>query len=290
MTTQPDLAKATDFIWRGARLLDRRRFGYLFLDGSAQDVVEALRPYQNMDGGFGNALEPDIRAPLSQPIPTWTALVILDEVGAFNDPIVARACDYFASITTAEGGVPFVMPTVRDFPRAPWWETDDNPQASLNPTAAVAALLHKYHVAHAWLAPATDYCWRAIDGLQATNPYEMRAVIPFLDHVSDRSRAQAAFTRLGQMMLDQHLIALTPENDGEAQTPLNYAPTPQSIARGLFSDTVIEASLNTLAAAQQEDGGWSIGWPDWNPASAVEWRGPLTIEALTTLRAYGRLE
>jgi hypothetical protein len=290
MTTQPDLAKATDFVWRSARLLDRRRFAYLFLDGAAQDVVGALRPYQNADGGFGNALEPDIRAPLSQPIPSWTALVILDEAGAFDDLMVTRICDYLASITTAEGGVPFVLPTVRDYPRAPWWESDDNPPASLNPTAAIAALLHKHDVAHPWLEPAAAFCWHAIDALQETSPYEMRAVIPFLDHVPDRSRAQAEFARLGQMMLDQKLIALAPESDGEAHTPLNYAPTPQSIARSLFSDAVIEASLDTLAAAQQQDGGWSISWPDWNPASAAEWRGTLTIDALTTLRAYGRLE
>jgi hypothetical protein len=290
MTTQPDLAKATEFIWRAARLLDRRRFACLFLDGAAQDVVDALRPYQNADGGFGNAIEPDIRTPLSQPIPTWTALVILDEVGAFDDPMVARAYDYFQRITTAEGGVPFVLPSVRDYPHAPWWEADDNPPASLNPTAAIAALLYKYDVAHSWLEPATEYCWRTIDALQETNPYEMRAVIPFLDFVPDRSHAQIAFARLSQMMLNQNLVALTSETDGEAHTPLNYAPRPQSIARGLFSDAVIAASLDTLASAQQEDGGWSISWPDWNPASAAEWRGTLTIEALTTLRAYGRLE
>ncbi len=131
MATTPDLAKATDFIWRAARLLDRRRFDALFLGGPPEAVVEALEPYRNADGGFGNALEPDIRAPLSQPVPTWTALCILDETGGFGEwavePLISRACDYLQSITTAEGGVPFVLPSVRDYPRAPWWETDDHP-------------------------------------------------------------------------------------------------------------------------------------------------------------------
>ena len=77
MATTPDLSKATDFLWRTARLLERRRFAYLFLDGEQQAVLEALRPYQNPDGGFGNGLEPDVRGPVSQPVPTWTALCIL---------------------------------------------------------------------------------------------------------------------------------------------------------------------------------------------------------------------
>ena len=293
MTGAPDLARATDFIWRTARLLDRRRFAALFLDDAEGKeraaVVTTLRPYQNGDGGFGNALEPDIRAPLSQPIPTWTALCILDEADAFDDPMVTKACDYLQTITTAEGGVPYALPSVRDYPRAPWWETDDRPSASLNPTAAIAALLHKHSVAHPWLATADAYCWRALDAISETSPYEMRAVLPFLEHAPDRERAEAIFARLGKLMLAQNLVTLTPTTEEETHSPLNYAPTPQSIARGLFSDEVIAAHLDALAAAQQEDGGWLFNWPVWNPTTALEWRGVVTIVALTTLRAHGRL-
>ena len=102
MATTPDLSKATDFLWRTARLLERRRFAYLFLDGEQQAVLEALRPYQNPDGGFGNGLEPDVRGPVSQPVPTWTALCILDEAGAFADPMVTRAQRAHYRLTWAE--------------------------------------------------------------------------------------------------------------------------------------------------------------------------------------------
>jgi hypothetical protein len=288
MAPTPNLSTATDFIWRTARLLDRRRFAHLFLEGDRQAVLAALRPYQNPDGGFGNGLEPDIRGPISQPIPTWTALCILDEAEAFDDPMVARACDYLLSITTAEGGVPFALPSVRDYPRAPWWEADAQPPAALNPTAAIAALLHKHGIAHPWLSGATDYCWRTLDALGETSPYEMRAVFPFLDFAPDRSRAEAAFARVGPKILEQKLVALSPTTADDTHSPLAFAPRPQSLARRLFSDEVIEAHLDALAAAQQEDGGWPINWLAWNPAAALEWRGAVTIEALTTLRAYGR--
>ena len=288
MVTTPDLSKATDFIWRIARLLERRRFAYLFLGGEKQAVVEALRPYQNPDGGFGNGLEPDVRAPVSQPVPTWTALCVLDEAEAFDDPMVTRACDYLLSITTPEGGVPFALLSVRDYPHAPWWETGDQPPASLNPTAAIAALLHKHRVEHPWLTIATEYCWRQLDALDQTSPYEMRAVLPFLDFVSDRQRAKQVFARVGPKILEQKLVALTPTTQEETHTPLNFAPAPQSLARRLFSDEVIEAHLDALASAQQEDGGWQFNWLAWNPAAALEWRGIVTIEALVMLRAYGR--
>ncbi len=283
-----DLARANNFILLSARLLERRRFEFLFLHGEREAVLEALRPYQNPDGGFGNALEPDIRAPLSQPIPTWMALCILDEIDAFGDSMVTRACDYLLTITTSEGGVPFVLPSAQEYPRAPWWQMEGHFPAALNPTAAIAALLQKHEIIHPWLDAATAYCWRKLDELEETSPYEMRAVLPFLDFVRERERAEKVFARVGPKLLEQRLVALTPTTQKETHTPLNYAPRPQSLARRLFSDELIETHLEALAALQQADGGWPINWAAWNPASVLEWRGCVTIEALLTLRAYGR--
>src|SRR5512143_2955243 len=142
--------RAEEFIWHNARLLERRLFDFHFRSGSPQAALSALRAYQNEDGGFGQALEPDIRCPDSQPVPVQHALEILDAVGP-DAEIVRRACDFLTTITTAEGGVPFVLPTARKYPHAPWWNTDDDPPASLNPTAAIAGLLHKHGFRHPWL-------------------------------------------------------------------------------------------------------------------------------------------
>lgn len=290
MSRTPDLEAAADFIWRSARLIDRHRFARLFERAGSEPVVAALRPYQNADGGFGNALEPDLRGPDSQPVPTWAALVILDEVDGVGDPMVLRAIDYLQGITAAEGGVPFVLPSARSHPHAPWWESGDVPPASLNPTAAIAGVLMRHGVVHPWLERATDYCWRAIDDLDQTSPYEMRAVLPFLDGVTDRPRAEAAFDRVGPKLLKQDLVELDPHAPGEVHPPLVFASRPDCLARRLFSDAVIDAHLDALVAAQGPDGGWPINWPVWTPAAGIEWRAWATIAALQTLRAYGRLD
>ncbi len=44
--------KAADFIWRNARLLERHRFSYHFLNGSKPAVLASSRAYQNADGGL----------------------------------------------------------------------------------------------------------------------------------------------------------------------------------------------------------------------------------------------
>jgi hypothetical protein len=46
------------------------------------------------------------------------AFRVLDEVGGMDDPMVAAACDWLATVTTAEGGVPFVLSSALEFPRS----------------------------------------------------------------------------------------------------------------------------------------------------------------------------
>ena len=55
------LDAAERFVLRDARLIDRHRFAHQFRGAPGAAVVTALRPYANPDGGFGNALEPDLR-------------------------------------------------------------------------------------------------------------------------------------------------------------------------------------------------------------------------------------
>ncbi|MBB4703212.1 hypothetical protein [Sphaerisporangium siamense] len=71
---------------RGARLIDRSRFAALFRDGARTRALDALRVHQNSDGGLGNALEPDLRGPGTQPLPVEVAFRVFDELDAFGDP------------------------------------------------------------------------------------------------------------------------------------------------------------------------------------------------------------
>lgn len=281
------LESAQSFILSNARLLERRLFGFLFQSGKRQQVLSALLAYQNEDGGFGNALEPDKRTATSQPIDQEVALRVLDDIG-FEMPIALQICDFLETITTAEGGVPFVLSTVRNAPRAEWWNTEvDNPPASINPTASITGLLHKYNIHHPWLDRATRFCWQHIEHLQITSGHDFLCVMLFLEHVPDRERAERAFERISTQLLEGGHIAYDPHASGYVFTPLQYAPTPDDWCRRLFDDATIEAHLQAFAQKQLADGGWPISWPAVSPACELEYRGIVTIGALKTLKAYG---
>ncbi|NRQ40611.1 hypothetical protein HII36_53710, partial [Nonomuraea sp. NN258] len=244
------LTRAERYLHLHGRLIDRARFEALFRAGSRQRVLDVLRCYQNPDGGFGHALEPDLRGPGSQPEPVEVAFWILDELAAFDSPMVPAACDYLASVTAPDGGVPFVLPSVRDTERAPWWQTDDDPPGSLVPTASIAGQLHKHGITHPWLERATEFCWSRIAEIDKTTPYEARAVVCFLDLVPDRERAEAEFARLRPAILDT--VSFDPAASGEAHFPLDFAPAPLRLP--LFTQEVLDEHLDALLADQSDEG------------------------------------
>jgi len=292
------LDTAQDFIWNSARLVDRLRFEHLFSGGAAERVVAALRPYQNPDGGFGNALEPDFRGPISQPTTADHALRILSELDRPDRTLVDPLFDWLPSVTTEEGGVPMVLPSVARYPRAPWWNPPEEVRASLLPTSGLAGFLHHHRIEHPWLGPATEFCWRALDavpdrlaagGWLVQVGYDVRCAVVFLDSVPDRDRAEAVAARLGPALIDAGVIALDPAATHEVMLPLDVAASPDSITRRWFDDATIQAHLDAMAEGQQPDGGWTVNWEIWNPVTEPEWRGHQTVERLKTLRAYGQL-
>ena len=99
-------------MWCNARLLERSLFAHLFGRGSSQAILSALRAYRNLDGGFGHALEPDVRAPDSMPLHTELALRALNAAGVLDPDLALGSCDFLASVAEDSGRVPIVLPTV----------------------------------------------------------------------------------------------------------------------------------------------------------------------------------
>ncbi|MFJ3769725.1 hypothetical protein ACIPQJ_31760 [Streptomyces sp. NPDC090082] len=293
------LARAEHFIWLTARVLEQHRFAYHFLRGGPDRVETALMAYLNEDGGYGHALEPDLRGPVSQPLHTAHGLRILDSIGRCGGLRVERICRYLTEVSTHDGALPAIHPSQRRYPSAPFVPVVDSPPSALLSTGPVVGVLHRNQVWHAWLFRATEFCWSAVESLEKSHPYEVQAAVAFLDSAPDRPRAEAAADRLGRLVREQGLAVLDPDRPedqpladgyapGEYHYPHDYARVPDSLAGRWFTEEEMARSLDRLQADQREDGGWPVRWRAWAPGSDLEWRPIVTVEALRTLRAHGR--
>lgn len=292
-----DIAAASDFMAAHARLLDRRRFDVVVHGAPPDGVLAALAAYRNPDCGYSWGLEPDLRATESQPGPALHAFEVFEDIAPATSPQAVELCDWLESVTLADGGLPFALPVGSDAGCAPFWANADPTVSSLQITAVVTSIAQRVarHDAavseHAWLAAATDYC---LDAIAAKGDdwfaLELAFSVQLLDAAHD-SRPEAAelLSRLREHIPASGLVPVRGGIEGETMRPLDFAPFPDTPARALFGGDTIAADLERLAGGQEEDGGWRVDFANYSPAAELDWRGHMTLRAISILKRNGRL-
>lgn len=281
-----DIDAARRFLHTSARVLELHRAAHLLDDAPPGPVIDSLRAYRNDDGGFGHALEPDVRDPHSQVSATMSALEILAEVGAGDSPMITDAVRWLETVANDDGGLVQVLPTATDYPAAPWMRPGPGSSFLTYPTVAH---LQRLGVRSAWLDRATDWCWESLESDEPAHAYKVEFGLVFLDSAPDRTRAEAAARRLGAGLRPDGTMAVEGGVEGEHIGPIGFSPEPGRPSRTLFTDEQIDSDLDRLEHDQLDDGGWDFDFLHWCPAQAVEWRGLTTLSALRTLRANGRV-
>lgn len=290
-----DLNAAASFVTTHARVLDRRRFRRLLGHGDPWEALAALEAYRNADGGYGWGLEPDLRAVESQPAAALHAFEVFAEAAPATSPRAGQLCDWLSSVSLPDGGLPFVLPMHDSTGCSPVWAQADPTTSSLQITAAVTANAHRLAhgdpavATHPWLATATGYCLAAIRALGTTpHAYELSFALRFLDAVADTdSEARQLLDDLGRQLPADGTLRVSGGLEGERLRPLDFAPEPDRPVRGLLAPEVFAKDLDRLASQQQPDGGWTIDFATVSPATELEWRGYVTVEATRILQDNG---
>lgn len=281
-----------------ARILDRRRFETVTTDSddARQAIIRALDSYRNNDGGYGWGLEPDLRAPESQPGGAQHALEALADAGPATSPHAAALLDWLNSVTLPDGGLPFALPIGDPVACAPFWVDADPAESSLQITAAVATQAHraarwdKSVRDHPWLETATRYCLDAIRQINAAPfAYVLSFALQFLDIASDtHPEARELLDHLGQFVPREGALAVAGGAEGETLHALGYAPEPGRPVRELLDPKTVSDDLDRLERGQLPDGGWAVDFTSYSDAASLEWRGYATVSAVAVLRLNGR--
>jgi hypothetical protein len=300
--------RARLFLKTTARPLEGARFAYHFEGGPPEVVVAALARYQNRDGGFGHALEPDLRTPASSALCTGIALTILRELGATSDqPMVQRAVLYLHRTWDVDSWTWRVVPAdANEAPHAPWWHDEDGSLARtfdgflVIPRAQLVAHLNHYAnlVPGDWLAAVTEATVRDIEEIEPLGSGggdDLRYALTLASEPTLLPRLRERLLRRLRVEVPAAVSLDPAEWDSYVITPMKVAPTPDSPVAHLVRDG-LEAYLDYLFDRQSAGGSWDPVWtwgdfyPEVWPQAAREWRGELTLETLLALKAWDRFD
>jgi hypothetical protein len=283
------LEKGANFIWENARLLERAVFEYHFYDGPAERILKTLRAYQNEDGGFGHALEPDLRAPDSHPLFVEFGLRTLYECQLRDSEIAYKVCGFLSQHADLEQGIPTLLPSARKYARAAHWHNPEAELPSFDRLAGLIGLVNWQRIHHSWLEKAVEICAEKMATTRYTDAHTISTAFCLLESLPEGATTDDLFAKLANELLQADYFWADAPVTGYGLTPLAFAPTPDSYCRKIFSDSQIEGHLNELESKQGDDGGWPIQWEPPSEMAKWEWRSHLTVNALVTLRAYGRI-
>jgi hypothetical protein len=281
----PDLDRARTFVLTHGRVLDRLRLLHLSGEASAEQVLGALDAYRNPDGGYGHALEPDVRSPHSETTSTLAALELIDDLGLHGCSEAEEALEWVGSVITGDGGVPFLRHESEGWPLAPWMTADDT---GCHLTFGYVAQAARHGLTPPWLGRAQAWCDARLDDPDGISGYELKYALKLLDACDDDPLCEGRLKALADKVGADGSVPVPGGTDGEALRPLVLSPHPDAASRSLFRPEHVETDLDALARGQREDGGWTFDWLAWCPAQEHEWRGALTVDALVTMRRHAR--
>ena len=291
-----DKNAAIKYVLDNARPHDLAIYRYFFEDESNQAVIDELSTFQNDDGGFGNALEPDFFNPNSSPIATNDAINTLSRVNALDrdSDIVKGIVRYLASHDSFDEEKKrwlFAIDSNKDYPHAIWWEKKGDGISKFNPSVSLAAFMVCYG--------------------NRTSLYEeiIKESVTYLENGEEISGDDVNCYLLAYELLTSNCISdivdLNIFKDSLCKAIENcickdtskygveYVPMPSTIFTGKYMEfitpeikSLIAAEKAILGKLQMEDGGFDITWkwytqyPDEYEQARAWWRPRITIEKL----------
>ncbi len=301
--------KARLFIYRNARPLDIARWHYHFQGGGREAVLEALAAYQNEDGGFGHALEPDAWNLNSAPIQTWAATELLREIGMTDaaHPIIRGILRYLASGKDFDGR--FWFNTVagnNDYPHAPWWHVGNQSAQDLsyNPTACLAGFIIRFadkegelHRLGRRLAKEAAESYFRQDSLE--DMHTAACYVRLWQYCAEAGAGDVIdLAALRERLRGQVSYCITKDT---ARWDTDYICKPSQFfnARSSFfyadNQETADYECAFIVNSQLADGSWDIPWswgdyPEQWAISKNWWKGNGAILNMLYLKGFGKLD
>ncbi len=237
--------KAKAYIEEKGTALQRACMAWIDGQGSKQAILEALKAYQNEDGGFANGMEIEYQGPVSSTMATIAALDHIVRFDLKESEIFTKVIRYFNSIQGSDGCL----------------DENEDIDAYPHPPYMQKGVYREYN---------TGMVLRWLLAIGAKEePLMTKALDYMTSHFEEDSKKQDIWTAIGYLGV---FSQLPPSEDnqkivdwclgvfmgGGQEVPTLWQQHSSRIESGLpIPPQEVEAVLEEIKNNQDEDGGWA---------------------------------
>lgn len=290
-----DVQKAKEYIKNNGRPIEKAMYELFFENGDRNNVVEALKAFQNPDGGFGHGLEADNWDENSTPIATNDAIIYLHRAGVLekgsdmvND--IVRYLDSRDNFDFDKNRWRFAVETTKNYPHAIWWEKTDDGVRGFNPTVSLAAFMVCFAPDR---KPYEEMVRRAFEQLDNGEDFIGDDLKSYMlcyelfenNGISDVVDMDAFFERLCEKMKTVICPDTSKYGKEYVTLPSDIVPVYRRFDIPWLSE-LKNAEIAILGDMQREDGGFNISWqwytdyPTEFEQAKIWWSARLTLDKL----------
>ena len=287
---------AKEFVLKNARPLELAIYKYFFENESNQAVVDELLKFQNYDGGFGNAIEPDFFNPNSSPIATNDAVITLCRVNALDRESdilkgIVRYLESHDSFDEDKKRWLFAIESNEDYPHAIWWEKKGDGISGFNPSISLAAFMICYGNRTSLYEEIVKEGFEYLETAEEISGDSLKCFLLAYELLKANNISNIidldCFKDLLYKAVDNSICK------DISKYGVEYVPMPSDFFSGTYLAFItpeikplIAAEKDILGKLQTEDGGFDITWkwytpyPDEYEQARAWWRPRITIEKL----------
>ncbi len=268
--------RALTYLREHGRSVDAAWLAVILGEGSQDELIQELVAYQNPDGGFGQAFEPDIPSPLSQPFAARLAFRVIESASLPISLPMVKALESWLVNAQDDDGCWRLPPGLAEHPLAPWFAGWTFP--SLNPALCLAGAMTRLGLGTVTTQQSVARLFDQLASTEEAESGEFYAVLPYAEYVpwvpevNDGPYLDALVGGIARRA-----------SSGGYEDPGHFfehaGPANGPVADRLNKD-VIREQLRRLAEEQEADGSWPTPY-------AHHWKSWSTATAVITLRDYG---
>jgi len=301
--------RAVSWIMEKGRKLEKSWVKSLFFGTSPGSVLQEIQAFQNPDGGFGKALESDLRFPGSSAIATSVALenihgllqmVKTDKERNQGMQLVKGALGFLETDFSPARQGWFATPAASNgFPHTPWWHVEPGKGCAIdehwgNPSAELTGycLLFRQNLSRLNVDALSATCMEHFSEVDSFSSFHELFCYARLYRL-----APSLFCREMEERLFSHIQAAVEPDFTVWQTeyvarPLDFVDSPHETL-GIFEEW-IDQNLDTWVEELESLGKLLPHWPQSFYSEEMapawdEWTGVCTLKALKVLKNFGRL-